>query len=423
VYHRHSHNHNKDELMSGASDWVILAPYIAGRRADLVARCQQSLRATIFNSRADLRPSALKRLAEAEAETLLNFLHTNDAGHVQKHGGELSRAGIGGLALSALSGEMLRACVDVVPPVLVASVLEAGLAYQDALLQGYLHCSEEIVLEEQERIRSAMQRTISQYMAKEREATVSLGRAYDELREAERLRDDLTNMIVHDLRNPLTAVLGMLNMINRVAAASNAPDVTNLQRFAETAQSAARRMKQLIDDLLDVSKLEAGELRPQLAPLRLAKLLAERRESYRLQAEADGKHFAIETPPNLPEVMADAALIGRVLDNLIGNAFKYTGRGGHVIVAAAPGNAEVVVSVRDDGLGIAPEYHVRIFDKFVQVTDAYGVPLQTGTGLGLAFCRLAVQAHGGRVWVDSALGQGSTFSFTLPPVIPAVANV
>jgi signal transduction histidine kinase len=110
----------------------------------------------------------------------------------------------------------------------------------------------------------------------------------------------------------------------------------------------------------------------------------------------------------------DVELIGRVLDNLVSNAFKYTHPGGQIEISARADETYLFVYVRDDGLGLPPEYRDRIFDKFVQVTDASGASLRKGIGLGLAFCRMAIEAHGGKIWVDSTLEQGSTFAFTLP---------
>ena len=113
-------------------------------------------------------------------------------------------------------------------------------------------------------------------------------------------------------------------------------------------------------------------------------------------------------------VEGDGELIGRVLDNLIGNALKYTERGGHIWLTAVPHNDSLTVQVRDDGEGIAPTATAHIFDKFYQVKDDSGKPLRRGTGLGLTFCKLVVEAHHGRIWVESAPGQGSAFFFSLP---------
>lgn len=242
--------------------------------------------------------------------------------------------------------------------------------------------------------------------------TRDLEAAYADLRKAETLRDDLTKMIVHDLRNPLTAVTANLDLIGKTI--DNAAYYESAPRFLASARGAGQRMMGMIDDLLNVSKFEAGELRPNLASLQLPRLLTEREAAYRAQAEREEKLFAILIPEALPAVMADANLIGRTLDNLISNAFKYTGRGGLVEVGLEKLEHVLVVHIRDDGDGIPPEYQQRIFDKFVQVTDDQGVPLRKGTGLGLAFCRMAVEAHGGVIWVESRPGQGSRFSFTLP---------
>jgi signal transduction histidine kinase len=242
--------------------------------------------------------------------------------------------------------------------------------------------------------------------------TLELERAYANLREAEGLRDDLTNMIVHDLRNPLTAITANLDLIGKTMndpAYADAPP-----RFLSSARGAGQRMMGLIDDLLNFSKLEAGELRPVLAPVYLPTLLNEKEEGFRPQAEKETKTFSVKAPAQLPTLPADAGLISRVIDNLISNAFKYTDSGGHIEVEAEQHDQTLLIHVRDDGQGIPLEYHTRIFDKFVQVADASGAPLRKGTGLGLAFCRLAVEAHGGKIWVESTPGSGSNFSFTLP---------
>jgi signal transduction histidine kinase len=150
------------------------------------------------------------------------------------------------------------------------------------------------------------------------------------------------------------------------------------------------------------------------APVYLPTLLNDKVEAFRPLAEKEGKTLRVSAPTELPVVMADASLIGRVVENLVSNAFKYTESGGTIEVSVEPGGPVVNVRVRDDGEGIPPEYHTRIFEKFVQVTQANGQPLRKGTGLGLAFCRMAVCAHGGQIRVESAPGQGSVFTFSLP---------
>ena len=245
-----------------------------------------------------------------------------------------------------------------------------------------------------------------------RTRTVELEHAYADLRQAQDMRDDLTNMIVHDLRSPLTAITANLDLIGKTLNNPAYPDAP--PRFLSGARAAGQRMTNMIDDLLNVSKFEAGELRPLLAPVYLPTLLSDKAESYRSQAEKETKTLIVSAPPELPTVMADSSLMGRVVDNLLSNAFKYTQAGDHIEVEAECLGPDIVVRVRDNGEGIPPEFVGKIFNKFVQVTQPNGAPLRKGTGLGLAFCRLAVEAHGGRIRVDSEPGKGSLFSFTLP---------
>jgi signal transduction histidine kinase len=245
-----------------------------------------------------------------------------------------------------------------------------------------------------------------------RTRTQELEHAYSNLRQAEGLRDDLTNMIVHDLRSPLTTLTANLDLITRTInnpAYADAPP-----RFLSAARAAGHRMTGMIDDLLNVGKFEAGELRPVLVPVYLPTLLGDKLDGFRPQAEKENKQLTIEAPADLPTVLADPELIARVVDNLLSNAMKYTDTGGHIGLSAAREPRQVVVRVSDDGEGIPPEFHQRIFDKFGQVTNNSGAPLRKGTGLGLAYCRLAVEAHGGRLRVESEPGHGSMFTFSLP---------
>jgi len=242
--------------------------------------------------------------------------------------------------------------------------------------------------------------------------TRELESAYTNLRQAEGLRDDLTRMIVHDLRSPLTALTANLDLISKTLNNPAYPDAP--PRFLSGAKAAGQRMTGMIDDLLNVGKFEAGEMRPVLAPIYLPTLLGDKVESYRSQAEKEQKTLSLRAPAELPTVLADLSLISRVIDNLLSNAFKYTEPGGAIEVAAERKGQAVVVHVRDNGQGIPAEFHQRIFEKFVQVTEPNGMPLRKGTGLGLAFCRLAVGAHGGHIRVESAPGRGSEFVFDLP---------
>lgn len=260
------------------------------------------------------------------------------------------------------------------------------------------------------------ERQIAEMFRQEQERSQELERAYAELRRVEGLRDDLTRMIVHDLRNPLTIIrtsLDMLTMANKSPAI-----VQNMPTLLASARAAEERMIGMIDDLLHLSKLEAGEMQLSLMPVAPATFMTKKVQSFQSQADKENKRLLLRTVDSLPTIWADAELISRVLDNLIGNAFKYTGNGGQIDVGVEDKGAMLYFYVHDDGPGIPQEYHNRIFDKFVQVSNAPQTALHKGIGLGLAFCRLAVEAHGGRIWVESEPQQGSTFIFILPSQQP-----
>lgn len=242
--------------------------------------------------------------------------------------------------------------------------------------------------------------------------TNDLAQANAHLRAAEAARDELTNMIVHDLRTPLTTVIMGLEWLHKIG--DDPERQANRSRFLSNARSSADRLIDMINDLLDVNRLEAGRLQPHLTPTNINELLDQRAAAYSPLVESDEKQIAVQSTPNLPLIPTDVTLMERVLDNLIGNALKYTQPGGHITLCAQRQDGHVTVSVTDDGEGIPLAYQTRIFDKFVQVTNDEGQPIRKGTGLGLTFCRLVVEAHGGNIWVESQPEQGSRFFFTLP---------
>jgi signal transduction histidine kinase len=240
--------------------------------------------------------------------------------------------------------------------------------------------------------------------------TEELAAAYRDLRQAEGMRDDLTHMIVHDLRTPLTTISASLGLLKRLPE----PGREELQeRVVERTTRAAQRLDSMIDDILTVSKIETGELRPRIEQVLLDRLLAERLDPFYAQAVAEDKTLKLECHDQL-EVPLDPRLTSRVVDNLVNNAFKYTRPGGQITVSAYRENGSIYLSVRDDGEGIPDDYKEYIFQKFSQVPEEAGRAVRKGTGLGLAFCQLVVKAHHGRIWVDDAPGGGSEFKIALP---------
>ncbi len=232
-----------------------------------------------------------------------------------------------------------------------------------------------------------------------------------EEKELERVREDVTRMIVHDLRSPLAAILGSLELIEDVT--KEQPQDCLLVQALDIAAHSTQRLRDMVDSLLDISRLEAGQTKLNQQPHTLAALVHSATSLVSPLAEEAGLRLKVEVPDDLPPVEVDEELIERVLINLLDNAVKFTPLGGRVTVSALPEDrAFVRCSVHDTGLGIPRDYLDRIFERFVQIPGQDG--RRQGTGLGLAFCRLAVEAHGGRIWVESEEGQGCHFHFTLP---------
>ncbi|MFZ0547198.1 MAG: hybrid sensor histidine kinase/response regulator [Candidatus Promineifilaceae bacterium] len=256
------------------------------------------------------------------------------------------------------------------------------------------------------------EKTIADLYQQEQERSKELAHAYVDLRQVETMRDDLTRMIIHDMRSPLTVIGNSLDMIKQ--AEKNEIMAKSVPVLLDGARSAVKRIVGMIEDLLHVSKFEAGEMRPMFRIIATRNLLQRKEETFLDLAEKEHKNFTLNIADELPNITADEDLIERVLDNLVNNAFKYTEDNGHIQLTASVRGKSLLIKIEDDGQGIPPEYHHRIFDKFVQVTSSEGEPLRKGTGLGLAFCRLAIEAHGGEIWVESEPEKGSVFYFTLP---------
>jgi len=228
----------------------------------------------------------------------------------------------------------------------------------------------------------------------------------DALRCAVAAREHVLGVVAHDLRNPLHVIQLQAQLLLRSEEGGSAQ-----REMARTIQRQVKRMDRMIDDLLDVTRIEAGTLTIERSPLAPQALLDEALQAHLPDAAAGELQLSGEVKAGTPEVHADRERIIQVLDNLIGNAIKFTAPGGRIALAAAPGPGEAVFSVADTGIGIDAESLQHIFDRLWQAgADRRGV------GLGLAISKSIVEAHGGRIWVESAPGRGSTFRFTLPAV-------
>jgi two-component system, NtrC family, sensor histidine kinase KinB len=229
------------------------------------------------------------------------------------------------------------------------------------------------------------------------------------LSEISRLKSEFIAAASHELRTPLTSVqMGIHLLIEDTSAA-----MTERQRdILQMCREDTARLDRLMRELLDLSKIESGDVTPARASTRAAVLVREAAEALRLQLEAKGIALEIEAPPDLPHVLVDRGQIERVIHNLMTNAARSMPAGGQLAVSAVARDGAVAVSVADTGVGIPREYLAKVFEPFVRVPDA---PLG-GAGLGLTISRRIIEAHDGQLSVRSEPGKGSTFTFTIPLV-------
>jgi two-component system phosphate regulon sensor histidine kinase PhoR len=229
-----------------------------------------------------------------------------------------------------------------------------------------------------------------------------------ELRRLERVRRDFVANVSHEFKTPLTAIQGFAETL----LAGALDDKTHRKRFVEIIREHAWRLARLTDDLLKLSRIEAGRLELEFRPVRVQALVNGCVETARFKAETKGLRIKVVLPDGLPPVRADGAQLGEVLQNLLDNALQYTPRGGQIEVSARASDHKVTFTVADTGIGIPESDLERIFERFYRV-DAARSREAGGTGLGLAIARHIVDAHGGHIWVESAVGQGSRFHFSV----------
>jgi len=230
-----------------------------------------------------------------------------------------------------------------------------------------------------------------------------------ELRRLERVRQDFVANVSHEFKTPLTAIQGFAETL--LAGALDDPN--NNRRFLEIIREHAARLARLTDDLLKLARIEAGKLEIELFPVGLLELIEGCAETTLLKASRKQITLEIDLPPGLPAVRGDAGLLRDVLQNLLDNAIQYTQEGGRVMVSATAGAREAVITIADTGIGIPVTEQERIFERFYRV-DAARSREAGGTGLGLSIAKHIVEAHGGRLWVESAVGSGSRFSLSIP---------
>jgi signal transduction histidine kinase len=225
---------------------------------------------------------------------------------------------------------------------------------------------------------------------------------------AARAREQVLAVVSHDLKNPLGVIAGSAGMLEELIPDDPEHRVER-ERVAAIARSAGH-MRRLVDDLLDLSALDAGRLHMELSPVSAEAVLGEVSRTLEPLAGAQGVVLVVQAAAELPPVLADRDRLAQVLGNLIGNAVKFSPRGGRVRVTAARADGAVECRVTDSGPGIDPAALPHVFDRFWQAPGA----ARRGHGLGLAIARAIVEAHGGRIDVRSAPGEGAAFSFAIP---------
>lgn len=230
----------------------------------------------------------------------------------------------------------------------------------------------------------------------------------EQAQRAVRAREQVLAIVSHDLRNPLSTILMATQFLAK--AQEPAEQREALSRSIERIQRSAQRMLRLIDDLLDFASIEAGHLAIKRQPQEPGSLVQETLASFEGAAREARLRLTASVGPDLPRLDCDRGRILQVLSNLVGNATKVTAEGGHITLRVEARDHDVLFAVSDDGPGISKEDAERVFDRYWRSPDA---PHQ-GTGIGLAIARRIVDAHGGRIWVESELGRGATFFFTVP---------
>ena len=235
--------------------------------------------------------------------------------------------------------------------------------------------------------------------------TIENAQLYAVAQRANRARDEVLSIVSHDLRNPLSAIAMCARSLEE-----NPPDnAAERRELISTIRESAAWSNRLIQDLVDVASLEQGRLSLRAQPTDPAQLVLQARHMFEVEASNHGIALVDDVPANLPLVQVDGERMVQVFGNLLRNAIKFTPNGGRITIGARAIEREVVFSVRDSGPGIRVDDQARVFDRFWHSSDGART---RGTGLGLSISKGIVEAHGGRIWLDSVPGAGATFNFS-----------
>jgi len=367
--------------------------------------------------RATARPLSRDVVRQLVGDAVTVIYHASAAAgpvRTQLHLATADADAAGGLALAPLrsQGRLVGLLVATVAGELAA---DARVALEHAAPNLAIACERDSAHQHTRRLavelRHAAQRLESQNAVLE-EQHRELSRLNVELDQAGKLKDQFLANMSHELRTPLNSVIGFSDLLLTMATAGH--PLTDTQRdYLDTIARNGRHLLELINELLDLSKIAAGRMELRLEPLELSALLLEAADTVRAQLEARRHTLAIEPLPDHLVVTADRGRLRQVLLNLLSNAIKFSTDGGRVTLGARLDAGAVRIAVSDTGIGIAPADQGKLFQEFVQI-DASDSRRYEGTGLGLALSKRLVELHGGTIGVESEVGKGSTFWFTLP---------
>jgi len=239
-------------------------------------------------------------------------------------------------------------------------------------------------------------------------------RLFEEVKRANDAKSEFVLTVSHELKQPMTSIKGYTDLMVKGAAG---PLTDVQQQFLHTVRSNVERMSTLVGDLLEISRIEAGRLKLDIKPVSMEDVIEETLRTTQGQIEAKQQQLDVSVPQDLPMVMGDRARLIQIMTNLVSNAYKYTPAGGRIAVSAQPKSDSVpgfvLCAVRDTGVGISEEDQAKLFTKFFRSGDP-AVREVPGTGLGLSITKGLIEMHGGEIWVESRVGKGSTFAFTVP---------
>ncbi|MBU2529957.1 MAG: HAMP domain-containing histidine kinase, partial [Elusimicrobia bacterium] len=237
-----------------------------------------------------------------------------------------------------------------------------------------------------------------------RPGRVIILRDISEEKELEKVRDDFFHMITHDMRAPLSTIQGYVELLIKII-----PKAERTDKYLKSMLYSSRRLRGMIDDILNTTKLETGTLMLQTEEIDAQGFLDRIKENHEPVAGPKKIELTTVFPTQNFKFHGDPLMLERVVTNLLGNSLKFTPKGGHIILAAEESEAEIRISVEDNGPGIPEKQRKSIFEKGAQMEEHKNM----GFGLGLAMCSMTVHLHGGKIWVESEVGKGSKFIFTV----------